>query len=64
MKELFTIIKNVFKYAKSTILWSWLFFFLLSVSNGVNGILYSIFVSGIMVLFIVIIVSLRKYFKL
>jgi hypothetical protein len=65
MKNLFINIKNIFKYAKKELAYTWIFFLLLSLANkSPHNFLENLILSGIMTIFMVLIAGIMKTLKL
>lgn len=65
MKEILTSIKNIFIYGRKTIVFTWLFFFILSASgDSPHGFIVLFLLSGLFTFIIIVIASVLKYLKL
>ena len=65
MKDILISIKNIFKYGRKTIAFTWLFFFIISTSSESPHNIFVLFLlSGLYTFIIIIIASVLKYLKL
>lgn len=65
MKDILISIKNIFKYGKKTIAFTWLFFFIISITNdSPHSILVRFLLSGVITFIIIILASVFRYLKL
>jgi hypothetical protein len=65
MKKLFINIKNIFKYAKKELMYTWIFFLFLGLaSKSPHNFFENLILSGLMTLSMVIIAAIMKTLKL
>ena len=64
MKEIFNNIKFVFKYNKKSIVFTWLFFFILSLSNdSPHSTFKLVLLTGLFTLVIIVFASISQYLR-
>ncbi len=65
MKDILISIKNVFKYGRNTIAYTWLFFFVMyMLSESPHNIFVSFLLSGLFTFILIIFAAIFRYFKL
>lgn len=64
MKDILISIKNIFKYGRKTVAFTWLFFFIMSTTNPKHSIFMDLLLSGVFTFIIIIFAAVSKYLKL